>query len=190
MPMTLINSIMPYFDEFIHVYGWDMSILWYPLKIWTPKNFTTAKFRHPVSKSWLRHWPRVPLLRHTLTAGRTRKAQQRRQREPTQSLALKRMRERKVVGITLVRYQVLYKPWGPLPSHNLTVARRHSLAEPGERSNWGWVKSGTEENERERGGECTLFAGVVENLEGLSQATPQLWRDAIHWQQDQESAAT
>ena len=26
-----------------------------PLKIWTPKNFTTANFRHPVSKSWLRH---------------------------------------------------------------------------------------------------------------------------------------
>ena len=55
IPMTLINDIMPYFDEFIHVYGWNMSILWSPLQIWTPKNFTTANFRHPVSKSWLRH---------------------------------------------------------------------------------------------------------------------------------------
>ena len=57
IPMTLFNDIMPYFDEFIHVYGWNMSILWSPLKIWTPKNFTTANFRHPVSKSWLRHCP-------------------------------------------------------------------------------------------------------------------------------------
>ena len=56
IPMTLFNDIMPYFDEFIHVCGWNMSILWYPLKIWTPQNFTTANFRHPVSKSWLRHW--------------------------------------------------------------------------------------------------------------------------------------
>ena len=55
IPMTLFNDIMPYCDEFIHVYGWNMSILWYPLKIWTPKNFTTVNFRHPVSKSWLRH---------------------------------------------------------------------------------------------------------------------------------------
>ena len=23
--------------------------------MWTPQNFTTANFRHPVSKSWLRH---------------------------------------------------------------------------------------------------------------------------------------
>ena len=56
IPMTLFNDIMPYFDEFIHVYGWNMSILWSPLKIWTPKNFTTANFKHPVSESWLRHW--------------------------------------------------------------------------------------------------------------------------------------
>ena len=53
--MTLFNDIMPYFDEFIPVYGWNMSILWSPLKIWTSKKFTTANFRHPVSKSWLRH---------------------------------------------------------------------------------------------------------------------------------------
>ena len=52
---TLIDGIMPYFDEFIHVYGWNRSILLSPLKNWTPKNFTTANFRHPVSKSWLRH---------------------------------------------------------------------------------------------------------------------------------------
>ena len=59
IPMTLFNDIMPYFDEFIHVYGWNMSILWSPLKIWTPKNSTTANFRHPLSKSWLRHWTSV-----------------------------------------------------------------------------------------------------------------------------------
>ena len=59
IPMTLFNDIMPCFDEFIHVYGWNMSILWFPLKIWTPKNFTTANFRHPVSKSWLRHWASI-----------------------------------------------------------------------------------------------------------------------------------
>ena len=55
IPMTLNNDIMPYFDEFIHVYGWKMKILWPPLKFWIPQNFTTANFRHPVSKSWLRH---------------------------------------------------------------------------------------------------------------------------------------
>ena len=54
IPMTLFNDIMPYFDEFIHVYVWNMRILWSPLKIWTPKNLTTGNFRHPVSKSWLR----------------------------------------------------------------------------------------------------------------------------------------
>ena len=53
--MTLFNDIMPYFAEFIHVYDWNMSILWSPLKIWTPQNFTTANFRHPLSKSWLKH---------------------------------------------------------------------------------------------------------------------------------------
>ena len=51
--MTLFNDIMPYFDEFIHVYGQNMSILRSPLKVWMPKYFTTANFRHPVSKSWL-----------------------------------------------------------------------------------------------------------------------------------------
>ena len=30
IPMILFNDIMPYFDEFIHVYGWNMSILWSP----------------------------------------------------------------------------------------------------------------------------------------------------------------
>ena len=46
---------MPYFDKYIHVYGLNLSILWSPLKIWTPKNFAMANFRHPVSNSWLRH---------------------------------------------------------------------------------------------------------------------------------------
>ena len=27
IPMTLFNDIMPYFDEFIHVYDWNMSKL-------------------------------------------------------------------------------------------------------------------------------------------------------------------
>ena len=31
-----------------------MSISWSPLKVWTPKSFTIANFRHPLSKSWLR----------------------------------------------------------------------------------------------------------------------------------------
>ena len=62
IPMTLFYNIMPYFDEFIHVNGWNMSIMWFPLKIWRPKNFTTANFRHPVSKSWLRHWLGVELI--------------------------------------------------------------------------------------------------------------------------------
>ena len=60
IPMTLFNDVMPYFDEFVHVYGWNISILWSPLKIWTPKNFTIANFRHPISKSWLRHCPPPP----------------------------------------------------------------------------------------------------------------------------------
>ena len=54
IPMTLYKDIMPYFDKFIHVYGWNMSILWSPSKFWTPQNFAIANFRHPVSKSWLR----------------------------------------------------------------------------------------------------------------------------------------
>ena len=53
IPMTFYKEIMPYFDKFIHVYGWNLTILWYPLKNWTPKNLTIANFRHPVSKSWL-----------------------------------------------------------------------------------------------------------------------------------------
>ena len=40
IPMTLFNDIMPYFNEFIHVYDSNLSILWSPFKIWTPKNFT------------------------------------------------------------------------------------------------------------------------------------------------------
>ena len=52
--MTLYKDIMPYLDKFIHVYGWNLSVLWSPSKIWTPKSFSIANFRHPVSKSWLR----------------------------------------------------------------------------------------------------------------------------------------
>ena len=35
-----------------------------PWKIWTPKNFTTANFRHSVSNSWLRHCLTNHLLGH------------------------------------------------------------------------------------------------------------------------------
>ena len=64
--MTLykdINHIMPYFDKCIHVYGWNMSILWSPSKFWMPQNFTIANFRHPVSKSWLLHTQVAQLVR-------------------------------------------------------------------------------------------------------------------------------
>ena len=60
--MTLFNDIMHHFDELVHAYGRNMSILWSPSKIWMPKNFTTANFRHPVSKSWLRHCFQHPLI--------------------------------------------------------------------------------------------------------------------------------
>ena len=42
--MTLFKDIVPYFDNFIHVYGRNM---WSPLTIWTPKKFTIDNFRHP-----------------------------------------------------------------------------------------------------------------------------------------------
>ena len=51
--MTLLNDIMSYFDEFIHVYGWNMRILWSPLNIWTPNIFTILGTQ--LLKSWLRH---------------------------------------------------------------------------------------------------------------------------------------
>ena len=48
---------MPCFDKCVHVYGWNLSILWSPLNIWKPKNFTIANCGHPASKSWLRPYP-------------------------------------------------------------------------------------------------------------------------------------
>ena len=57
IPITLYKDIMPYFDELILIYSRNMSILWFPLKIWTPKMFTIANFEHPCSKSWLRPCP-------------------------------------------------------------------------------------------------------------------------------------
>ena len=45
---------MPYFNNEIHVYGYNQSILWSPFKNRTPKNFTINNFGHPVSKSWLK----------------------------------------------------------------------------------------------------------------------------------------
>ena len=54
--IPLYKDIMPCFDEFVNVYGWNLSILWSPLKIWTSENFRIGNFGHPVSKSWLRPW--------------------------------------------------------------------------------------------------------------------------------------
>ena len=48
--MPLYKDIMPYFDQFIHVYGLNLNILWSSLKIWTPKNLTIldTQFLNPV----------------------------------------------------------------------------------------------------------------------------------------------
>ena len=62
IPMTLLNDIMPLLMNLCMFMVEIWSILWSPLKIWTPKNFTTANFRHPVSKSWLRHWTALTLM--------------------------------------------------------------------------------------------------------------------------------
>ena len=48
-------DIVPYLNNWIHVYVWNLRILQFFLKNWTVQNFTIANFRHPVSKSWLRH---------------------------------------------------------------------------------------------------------------------------------------
>ena len=55
-PLIFYKETMPQFDTYIHVYGWNMSILWSPFKIWMPKDFIIANFRHPLSKSELRPW--------------------------------------------------------------------------------------------------------------------------------------
>ena len=44
--MALFNDNLPYFDEFIHVYGWNMSILWSPLKICPYLLFDKAILKH------------------------------------------------------------------------------------------------------------------------------------------------
>ena len=54
IPMTLYNNIMPYFDIFIHFYGWNLEYIVASLKIWTPEISTIIKFGHSVSKTWLR----------------------------------------------------------------------------------------------------------------------------------------
>ena len=46
-------NVMSYFNKEIHIDGCNLSILWPPLKNRVAKNFTTAIFGHPVSKSWL-----------------------------------------------------------------------------------------------------------------------------------------
>ena len=35
--MTLYKDIMPYFDKYKHVYGWNLSILWSRLNLDTLK---------------------------------------------------------------------------------------------------------------------------------------------------------
>ena len=56
IPTTLYKIIMSHFDKLIHVYDWNLSILWLPLKTWMPQSFIIANFGYPVSKSWLRPW--------------------------------------------------------------------------------------------------------------------------------------
>ena len=53
--MTLYKDTLPYFNQYIHVYNWNLSILWSTLKKWISQNFTIANFGHPVPKYWLRH---------------------------------------------------------------------------------------------------------------------------------------
>ena len=47
-------DIMLFLDIFIHVYGCNMCILESSLNFWSPNILTFSKFRHPVSKYWLR----------------------------------------------------------------------------------------------------------------------------------------
>ena len=54
--MTLCKDIMPYFD--IYTCSWlKYEYIEVPLKNLDAQKFTIAKFRHPVSKSWLRPCP-------------------------------------------------------------------------------------------------------------------------------------
>ena len=46
-PMDIIS----YFDKWIHIYGCNPSILWFPLKNRMLKNFTIVTFGHSVFKS-------------------------------------------------------------------------------------------------------------------------------------------
>ena len=50
IPMTLHEE--PYFIFLVLTF--NLSILWPPLKVRTPQNYTIVNFGHPVSKSWLR----------------------------------------------------------------------------------------------------------------------------------------
>ena len=55
IPMTLFNDIMPYFDESIHVYGWNMS---------TVKPFITTHIYFHVTAVWI--WSRPYNYAHQL----------------------------------------------------------------------------------------------------------------------------
>ena len=58
IPMTLFNDIMPYFDEFICMFMIEIGVYCDPPEKFGRPNIlqSSANFRHPVSKSWLRHW--------------------------------------------------------------------------------------------------------------------------------------
>ena len=57
--MTLYVDIMPYFNKCIHVKGCNLVIFW-SLKMRTPKTCRIANFGHPVSESWLSDTPYFP----------------------------------------------------------------------------------------------------------------------------------
>ena len=44
---------MPYFNEQMHIYGCNLSILWSPLENMKPQKFTIVNSGHPVFKFWL-----------------------------------------------------------------------------------------------------------------------------------------
>ena len=53
-PMALNKDIMPFYNKKIHGCGYNLNILWSPLKNRMPKNLTIYNFGHIVPESWLR----------------------------------------------------------------------------------------------------------------------------------------
>ena len=59
IPMTLYKNSMAYFNKFIHVYVWNLSILWsglVPFDKIDAQQFYNCQFWAPSSQSWLRPW--------------------------------------------------------------------------------------------------------------------------------------